>query len=208
MEYPYDLKKIQNSRLMCAPIVINSECIEAIFDSGASVSVISKTLADKLKLKPTADSLQLSSLGKTTGPPCKIVTNVPIRVAGKHRPEHMCIMDTDRSVCLIGMTWFCAHGIRQYHTNSTIIISIKEGRDSVILQGIKQEKDEPNVISKEYVIFVVNINTKDNNREDYRILLSITPTNRKFSSAAFESSPTSREFSTTNSLFSPVRIYF
>ncbi|KAG2216356.1 hypothetical protein INT45_001608 [Circinella minor] len=73
---------------MRAPIVINSKCIEAIFDSGAGISVISKTLADKLKLKPTTDSLQLSSLDETIGPPCKIVTNVPIRVAGKHRPEH------------------------------------------------------------------------------------------------------------------------
>ncbi|KAG2212528.1 hypothetical protein INT45_005658 [Circinella minor] len=164
MEYPYDLKKMQNSRPMRAPIVINGKCIEAIFDSGASVSVISKSLAEKLNLKPTADSLQLSSLGETTGPLCKIVTDVPIRVAGKLRLEHMCIMDTDRSVCLIGMTWFCAHSIRQDHTDSTIVIPIKQGRDSVILQGIEQD-----IVAEEHVIFAVNVinqeNESDNKKE-------------------------------------------
>ncbi|KAJ8652106.1 hypothetical protein O0I10_012296 [Lichtheimia ornata] len=49
-DYPYDYAKMRKSRPLRAPIVIHGECIDAIFDTGASVSVISKKLADKLHL--------------------------------------------------------------------------------------------------------------------------------------------------------------
>lgn len=93
-DYPYDFTTLQKSKPMKAPIVINGEVIEATFDTGASVSVISKPLPEKLGLKPNGDCLPLSTLGQASAGVGKVTTHVPIRVAGKYRPEHMCIYDT------------------------------------------------------------------------------------------------------------------
>ena len=135
LEYPYDFSKMQASKPLKAPIVINNEPVMATFDTGASVSVISKPLAKKLGLESNGDYLPLSSLGQTSAGVGKITTHVPIWVAGKYRPEHMCIFDTDRPVCLLGMTWFKAHGVYIDSSDSTIVIATKHGRDSVVLQG-------------------------------------------------------------------------
>lgn len=128
-DHVYDLDALKTSRPMRAPVVINGECVQAVFDTGASISVISKSLADKLKLKTTGDTLQLSSLGRDAGSPSQVTANVPICVAGKYRPDHMCILDTDRTVCLLGMTWFKTHGIRLDHSDGTIPIRTRHGRD-------------------------------------------------------------------------------
>ncbi|KAL0086828.1 hypothetical protein F4703DRAFT_1978290, partial [Phycomyces blakesleeanus] len=78
----YDYKKISTSQPLQAPILINGHLILAIFDSGASVSVISKTLADKLQLLPNGNRLPLSSLDGEAHEPCEITVNVSIQVAG------------------------------------------------------------------------------------------------------------------------------
>lgn len=135
LEYPYDFSKMQSSKPLKAHIVINDEPVMATFDTGASVSVISKPLAKKLGLESNVDCLPLSSLGQVSAGVGKITTHVPIRVAGKYRPEHMCIFDTDRPVCLLGMTWFKAHGVYIDSSDSTIVIPVKHGRGSVVLQG-------------------------------------------------------------------------
>ncbi|KAI9028907.1 hypothetical protein CLU79DRAFT_518106 [Phycomyces nitens] len=70
------------SRPFRAPIAINDTVVSAIFDSGASVSVISKSLARRLGLVPSGDRLPLSSLDGALKEPCEITLNVPIRVAG------------------------------------------------------------------------------------------------------------------------------
>ncbi|KAI7873431.1 hypothetical protein K492DRAFT_185653 [Lichtheimia hyalospora FSU 10163] len=62
LEYPYDFSKMQASKPLKAPIVINNEPVMATFDTGASVSVISKPLAKKLGLESNGDYLPLSSL--------------------------------------------------------------------------------------------------------------------------------------------------
>ncbi|ORY98670.1 hypothetical protein BCR43DRAFT_503475 [Syncephalastrum racemosum] len=48
VDYPYDYDALRKSQPMQGPIVINGECIPAVFDSGAGVSVIGLPLAEKL----------------------------------------------------------------------------------------------------------------------------------------------------------------
>lgn len=151
-DYPYNYDNMKNSRPLRATICIHDVCLEAVFDTGASVSVISKNLADKIGLQTTNDTLQLSSLGEATGPSCKIARDVPIRIAGKLRKEHMCIIDTDRDLCLIGMTWFHAHGVQVDNSDATIIIPIRQGRDSIIIQGSAGEMETPTS-----AVFAVNV---------------------------------------------------
>lgn len=151
-DYPYNYETMKNSRPLRAVITIHDQCIEAIFDTGASVSVISKNLADKIGLATINDSLQLSSLGEATGPSCKIVRDVPVRIAGKLRKEHMCVIESDRDLCLIGMTWFRAHGVRVDNSDATIIIPIKQGRDSIVVQGSAEEKEV-----QTSAVFAVNV---------------------------------------------------
>ncbi|OBZ80195.1 hypothetical protein A0J61_11756, partial [Choanephora cucurbitarum] len=49
-QYPYHLNKIRVSSPLRGVISINGQAVEAVFDTGASVSVISKNLADSLGL--------------------------------------------------------------------------------------------------------------------------------------------------------------
>lgn len=158
-DYPYNFSTLQSSKPMKAQIVINGEPIEATFDTGASVSVISRPLAEKLGLQPNGDCLPLSSLGQTSAGVGKVTTHVPIRVAGKYRPEHMCIFDTHRPICLLGMTWFRAHGIRIDHTDASIVIPIKNGHGSVVLQCNEGAEGQDDLLASEEngVVFAANI---------------------------------------------------
>ena len=103
--YPYDLQAMKKSIPLRGPVVINGQVVQAVFDSGASVSVISRSLAQKLRLVPNGDQLAVSTMDEKSDRPCEIVGNVPIRVAGKLRREHMCVeATTNRDLCLLGMT--------------------------------------------------------------------------------------------------------
>lgn len=59
--FPYDFNRMRSSKPFCAPIVIGSTVVNAVFDSGASVSVIGSDLAHELGLAPNGDSLTLTS---------------------------------------------------------------------------------------------------------------------------------------------------
>ncbi|KAG2190968.1 hypothetical protein INT47_007113 [Mucor saturninus] len=139
--YKYDYQDFASSQPLRAPITINDQVLPAIFDSGASVSVISKTLAVKLGLVPNGDRLPLSSLDGQAHPPCDITVNVPIRVAGKLRPDTMCIKEGpgNQDLCLLGMTWFRKYGIQLRLKDGCIIIPTKHGASSVELQGQTRE---------------------------------------------------------------------
>ncbi|ORY96966.1 hypothetical protein BCR43DRAFT_505746 [Syncephalastrum racemosum] len=126
--YPYNLDRMLKSTPLRGPIVINDTVVQAVFDLGASVSVISKSLADKLNLRPNGDRMPLTTIEATSRRMCDVTVSVPVRVAGKLRPEHMCIQpNADRDLCLLGMTWFKAYGIRP-DPAGTIYIPTKHGR--------------------------------------------------------------------------------
>lgn len=133
-DYPYDLKAMERSVPLRGPVVINGVSVRAVFDSGASVSVISKSLVEKLGLFPSGDKLPLSTMDDGSRRSCDVVVSVPIRVAGKLRPEHMCIQsNTNRDICLLGVTWFRAYGIQARPKDEAIVIPTKHGTGFVEL---------------------------------------------------------------------------
>ncbi|KAJ8652105.1 hypothetical protein O0I10_012295 [Lichtheimia ornata] len=62
------------------------------------------------------------------------------------------------------MTWFRAHGVRVDNTDASIVIPIKHGADSVILQGY-QDSDQV-VDAEAHVVFAVNVAQVSNAKEN------------------------------------------
>jgi hypothetical protein len=88
-----------------------------------------------LGLVPNGDSLNLVGFdNKKANAKSDIVMDVPIRVAGKLRPEHMCLQEGgDDNLCLLGVPWFQAYGIELNLVDSSIRIPSTKGM--VKLQG-------------------------------------------------------------------------
>jgi hypothetical protein len=128
--YPYDLNKMRASSPLKGMIKIGNKAVECIFDTGGSISVLSKYLCESLGLVPIDDSLQLVGFdNKKPSTRSKIVLDVPINVAGKIRPEHMCIQDTDdgNELCILGIPWFKSYGVEINLGSSTIKIPSTTG---------------------------------------------------------------------------------
>ncbi|KAG2207285.1 hypothetical protein INT45_006530 [Circinella minor] len=101
--YPYNLENMKKSIPLRRPIVIKGHVVQAVFDSGTSVSVISRLLVEKLKLTISGDHLAVSTMDDQSDQACEIIKVVPIRVAGKLRPKHMCVeASSNRDLCLLG----------------------------------------------------------------------------------------------------------
>ncbi|SAM03185.1 hypothetical protein [Absidia glauca] len=132
--YDYSFDNMRQSKPFKAPIVIGSQVVNAVFDTGASVSIISGNLARRLGLKTNGDKLTLTSFDDRARHDCKIVDNVPIRVGGKLRPEHMCVQEGARDdLCLLGMTWFKHYGVKQDLESGTILVPTMNGSQCVEL---------------------------------------------------------------------------
>lgn len=129
--YPYDINRMRVSSPLKGVVSINNVPIECVFDSGASVSVISKHLCEEvLGLVPNGDNLQLVGFdNKHTGVSSNIVMDVPIKIGGKVRPEHMCVQDTGKNdrLCLLGVPWFQAYGIQMDLVNSLVRVPTTNG---------------------------------------------------------------------------------
>ncbi|KAG0780976.1 hypothetical protein G6F22_009794 [Rhizopus arrhizus] len=126
--YPYNLQRMKVSSPLRGAITINDKPVEVVFDTGASVSVIGKGLVDSLGLVPNGDTLPLTGFDNKKGPSSPIVMDVPIRIAGKLRPEHMCVQPTGNdNLCLLGIPWFQAYGIEIDVVNSCVKIPTTSG---------------------------------------------------------------------------------
>lgn len=129
--YPYDLNRMRISSPLKGVISINNVPIECVFDSGASVSVISRYLCeDVLGLVPNGDNIQLVGFdNQKTASKSNIIMDVPINIAGKIRPDHMCVQDTGKNdrLCLLGVPWFQAYGIEINLTDSTVSVPTTSG---------------------------------------------------------------------------------
>ncbi|KAG1206309.1 hypothetical protein G6F69_008927 [Rhizopus microsporus] len=132
--YPYSLDKMKAGTPLRGHVSINGIVVDCVFDSGASVSVISKTLADRIGLIPSGDTLELSGFdnrGATTL--SQVVMDVPVMISGCLRPEHMCVVDLDNSghkedeLCILGVPWFKAYGIQPVIENGAIRIPTSRG---------------------------------------------------------------------------------
>ncbi|KAG1168564.1 hypothetical protein G6F70_008831 [Rhizopus microsporus] len=105
---------MRTSAPLKGPVSIKGIVVECTFDSGAAVSVMSESLANKLDLEVNGDQMHLTSFDSIPREPCSIVPNVPVRIGGHLRSEHMCIQRNpkkpDDDYCILGMTWFKAYG--------------------------------------------------------------------------------------------------
>lgn len=128
--YPYDLDRMRASSPMRGVVKINGHPIEAIFDTGASVSVIGSHWVKKLSLVPNGDTLQLVGFdNKKASVKSNVVMDVPVEVGGMLRPEHMCVQEHPENsrLCLLGVTWFKAYGIEIDLINATIKVPSTRG---------------------------------------------------------------------------------
>ena len=134
--YPYDLAKMKWSSPLKAEISINGKKVIACFDTGGSISVISKSLCESLGMAYNGDSLQLVGFNnESAGARAEIVMDVPICIQGKHiRPEHMCVQDqTNGDLLILGIPWLQAYGVELDIANSIIKVPTTSGL--VRLQG-------------------------------------------------------------------------
>ena len=103
--YPYDLQNMKKSIPLHGPVMINGQVVQAIFDLGTFVSIISQSLVDKLNLVLSSDKLAVSTIDENSNCACEVVKDVLIRVAGKLRPGHMCIESSGKhDLCLLSTT--------------------------------------------------------------------------------------------------------
>ncbi|EIE83284.1 hypothetical protein RO3G_07989 [Rhizopus delemar RA 99-880] len=79
--YPYSLNQMKQGSPLKGVVSINGKSMVAIFDTGASVSVIGKALAASLGLRPNGDTLALTGLENKQGDGSPIVSDVPICIA-------------------------------------------------------------------------------------------------------------------------------
>jgi hypothetical protein len=89
-DYPYNLNEIKRSTPLKALTTIKGKVISTVFDSGASLSLISRALAKELKLLPNGDTIPIVSVdhkrnGNVKMDPRKrsdITVDVPVHVLG------------------------------------------------------------------------------------------------------------------------------
>lgn len=131
--YPYSLENMKRGSPLRGMVSINGFELECVFDSGASVSVISKALADKVGLVPNGDTIELTGFdNRAAENPANVVMDVPVLVAGCLRPEHMCVLDLPvhseaSGLCLLDVPWFKAYSIQTVIEAGVIRIPTSRG---------------------------------------------------------------------------------
>jgi hypothetical protein len=153
--YPYSLERMKNSSPLKAMISIQGRPVEAVFDSGAAVSVIGGGLADELGLTPNGDILPLVGIdpGKNVTY-SKIVMDVPLNLGGKIRPDHMTILEGNDKLCLIGIPFFQSFGVSIDLEKSTIHVPTTDGE--VIIQGFTSHQPNAPVKTDDQVLPLID----------------------------------------------------
>jgi hypothetical protein len=175
--YPYSLERMKNSSPLKAMISIQGRPVEAVFDSGAAVSVIGEGLSNELGLIPNGDVLPL--VGIDSGKKVtysKIVMDVPLNLGGKLRPDHMTILEGNDRLCLIGIPFFQSFGVSIDLEKSTVHVPTTDGE--VIIQGFTSHQPNTPVRTDDQVLPLIDTqptvnNTKkiDNSNECYNVHL-------------------------------------
>lgn len=97
VSYPYSIKHILNSSPLKTMVLssINDIMIEAIIDCGASASIISPSLCNRLNLKLTGDVAKISPFDSLEKKACNITMDVPIIIGGFTDKEHCYVRNPD-----------------------------------------------------------------------------------------------------------------
>ncbi|ORZ07195.1 hypothetical protein BCR42DRAFT_442906 [Absidia repens] len=153
-EYAYDINRLKEASPFMVTAKIGKLETEAVVDTGAATSVISKGLARKLGLKVNGDRMTIEQLDGNPSKPNGVCEQVRLRVGGKLRPEHFIVHDNKADLMLLGMTWFEAYGAVPLPQERRLVIPTRSGKD-VVVQGFKHKTvtivDTPNA-SKPYQV--------------------------------------------------------
>lgn len=165
--YPYNLQKMKSGSPLRAAISINGRPVEAVFDTGASVSILGSKIAVELGLVPNGDKLHLVGFNQEEGVAAEssVLMDVPICIGGKIRPEHMAVQISggDSEVCLLGVPWFQAYGISLDLQKSQVCVPTSNG--VIRVQGRTKHvlRSPPNLNKKEQGIYHVAASQKYSN---------------------------------------------
>lgn len=139
-QYPYNPASMGAARPFAVQVNINGEVVEAIADTGASVSVISKPLGKRLNLPINKDLMSIQQLDERDTSPNGVCVNVPVQIGGKLRREHCSVLDRKSDLLLLGLPWMRAYGIKIDPTSLTLSIPSQENKGDVVVQGYCQQK--------------------------------------------------------------------
>lgn len=177
-EYPY--KKVVLEALSPLSVIgtIHGQPIRMVVDTGAAVSVMDKSVAEKFNLVASADTIPISTIETTKKGQkynvCHVTASVPIRVGGKLRAEHFVIKDDtytmkrSEPVVLLGMTWLKQYDIKVHARDCLVEIPVKNGGSSITVQGTSNVCDRASSTQDVYCVsvsgnsFGVNISDLDN----------------------------------------------
>lgn len=134
-QYPYNPASMGAARPFAVQVNINGEKVEAIADTGASVSVISKPLAKRLNLPINKDLMSIQQLDERDTTPNGVCVNVPVQIGGKLRREHCSVLDRKSDLLLLGLPWMRAYGIKIDPTSLTLSIPSQENKGDIVVQG-------------------------------------------------------------------------
>lgn len=138
--YPYSLENMYASAPLKAPVSIDGQVIEAVIDSGASVSVMSESLFKRLKLQGNGDSMSLATFYDRPTKKSFVCPYVNVMVAGHLRPEHFCVQPDvipglGTEYLILGMTWTRAYDVTVSHKSGIISFAVNNGKGVAELQG-------------------------------------------------------------------------
>lgn len=144
-DYPYRKVSLESSSPLSVVGTILGHPLRMVIDTGASVSVMDKSVAERFNLIVGADTIPISTIETTKKGQkhnvCHVTSTVPIRVGGKLRPEHFVIKDDTNSlkrsepVVLLGMTWLKQYDIKVHAREGLVEIPVKNGGSSITIQG-------------------------------------------------------------------------
>ncbi|CDH61066.1 krab-a domain-containing protein [Lichtheimia corymbifera JMRC:FSU:9682] len=139
-QYPYNPESMGAARPFAVEVQINGVKVEAIADTGASVSVISKPLAKRLKLPINKDLMSIQQLDERDTKPNGICVNVPVQTGGKLRREHCSVLDRESDLLLLGLPWMRAYGVKIDPTTLTLSIPTQESKKDIVVQRYTRYK--------------------------------------------------------------------
>jgi predicted aspartyl protease len=143
-DYAYNVDRLKEASPFMVNVSIGNVEVEAVVDTGAATSVISKKLAKKLGLRVNDDLMTIEQLDGNPSKPNGVCEQVHIRIGGKLRPEHFIVHDNKADLMLLGMTWFEAYGAVPYPQERQLLVPTRSGRD-LIIQGRPMNEKEKKV---------------------------------------------------------------
>jgi len=169
IDYPFDLKKLMNSRPVRTMIAIGDTLLIATVDTGAAISVMSRGLAEKLGLQlvKVNKRFALTGFNDAVSETSLVAKDVALRIGGKLRREHFCIDNSirDKDVCLLGRTWFTNHSITLNMKENTMIIPTGKSASTFIevkcMNDYDMDQDEDMENVSTMPVFNVSIQQQD-----------------------------------------------